>query len=324
MYQVVLTLSYINLTGNPMNKTEKSRVSVGGWLGVAIGIASAISVAITANAHSQEHFEIERAGMDDAAAVVFIPGLATPGEVWADTVAALGDEVDAHILTVAGFGDVPSVGEGAFIAPVVDELTTYLRENGETDVTIVGHSMGAQIALQVAAAQPDLVSDVVVVDSAPFYARLFNPAISAEQAAQYGQGMAAQMSAMPRESFLAMSRQGLSIQSITETGQAQVFAWMERADQAAVARAMGEVMGSDYRPVLSEVAADVTILVAWSEGAPVSADQLRAMYADQYQDLQSHSIAIIADSRHFIMLDQPEAFRAALDAVLNTPARGTH
>lgn len=299
-----------------MSSTQKQRMSVGAWIAIAIGIASSISVAITANVHSQEYFQVERTGSDDAATVVFIPGLATPGEVWTETAAALGREIDGHVITAAGFGDVPPAGEGAFIAPIVDELAAYLREQGEQDVTIVGHSMGAQIALKVAAAAPDLVSDVVVVDSAPFYARLFNPVITHDQAAQFGQGMAAQMAMMSREQFLSMSRQGLMIQSITTEGQEQVFAWMERADQSAVARAMGEVAASDFRPVLTDVDADVSVLVAWSEGAPVTADQLQAMYADQYRDLASHTIEVIADSRHFIMLDQPAVFVDRIRGVL--------
>lgn len=299
-----------------MKTTRKPRMRFGAWLGIAMGIASALSVAITANVRAQTFFEVERTGAEGGATVVFIPGLATPGEVWADTADALGDAIDGHVITAAGFGDVPPAGEGAFIDPIVADLSAYLREAGEENVTLVGHSMGAQIALKVAAAAPDLVSDVVVVDSAPFYARLFNPAITQEQAAQFGSGMAAQMAALPREQFLGVSRQGLMIQSITTEGQEQVYAWMELADQSAVARAMGEVAASDFRPVLAEVEANVSVLVAWAEGAPVTAAQLQAMYEDQYQGLARHEVEVIADSRHFIMLDQPAVFEDRLRGIL--------
>tara|TARA_R110002051_G_scaffold308629_4_gene380691 strand:- start:36376 stop:37251 length:876 start_codon:yes stop_codon:yes gene_type:complete len=282
------------------------------WFLTAIALAACIA----ANSDAQTRFEVDHAGMAGAPALILIPGLATPGEVWTDTVAELGNSADIYTITAAGFGDVPAVGEGAFLDPLVAELADYLDSQNLDDVTIVGHSMGGQIALQLAALRPQHVGRVLVVDSAPFFLRLFNPAATPEQAAQYGQMMAAQLAAMPREQFLAMSQQGLAIQSMTPEGQARVMGWIERADQDAVARAMVEVAGTDFTPTLADVRAKVTVLAAWSEGAPMTAEQLLAVYQGQYASLPDVQVHIIADSRHFIMLDQPEAFMRELTAVL--------
>ncbi|HZJ71843.1 MAG TPA: hypothetical protein VFF36_13000, partial [Planctomycetota bacterium] len=35
--------------------------------------------------------------------VIFIPGLGCPGAVWDDTVDQLGDQIETHVLTLAGF-----------------------------------------------------------------------------------------------------------------------------------------------------------------------------------------------------------------------------
>ena len=99
--------------------------------------------------------------------------------------------------------------------------------------------------------------------------------------------------------------------------------YMEASDQAAVAQAMGEVAGSDFRPLLAKVRAPVTVLAAWSEGAPYSSDQLRAIYEGQYAGLADVDVRIIADSRHFIMMDRPEAFARALSEVLIGDGRGS-
>ncbi|WP_417498022.1 alpha/beta fold hydrolase [Maricaulis sp.] len=282
------------------------------WLVTAIALAACIA----ANSDAQTRFAVERSGAPGAPALLLIPGLATPGEVWAGTIAELGASADIYTLTAAGFGDVPAAGEGAFLEPLVAELADYLDTHHLESLTIVGHSMGGQVALQLAAARPERIDRVVIVDSAPFFMRLFNPAATAEQAAQYGPMMAAQLAAMPREQYLEMSRQGLAIQSITPEGQARVMGWMENADQATVARAMGEIAGSDFSPVLMDVRAEATVLVAWSDAAPVPAEQLRAMYEAQYAGLPGTQVQIIPDSRHFIMLDQPAAFLDALRAVL--------
>lgn len=282
------------------------------WFLVAIALVACIA----ANSDAQTRFEVERTGVPGAPGIILIPGLGTPGEVWADAVAELGDSVDAHIITAAGFGDVPPAGEGAFLVPLVEALAEYIDAESLSDLTIVGHSLGGQVALQLAASRPERVSHIVIVDSAPFFARLFNPAATPEQAAQYGQMMAGQLAGMPREQYLATTRQGLAIQSISPEGQSRVMGWMERADQGAVARAMGEVAGSDFSPVLPQVGAEVTILVAWAAGSPLSADQLLTVYEGQYAALPDAQVHIIADSRHFIMLDQPAAFLDAVRAVL--------
>ena len=145
--------------------------------------------------------------------------------------------------------------------------------------------MGAQISLQLAAARPDAVGKVLVVNSAPFFAALFNPTVTPEAAAQYGTQLGMQLAATSREQFLAFARQGIAVQSSTESGQERVMAYMGASDQAAVAQAMGDVAGSDFRPILAKVSAPVTVLAAWSEGAPYSSDQLRAIYEGQYAEL---------------------------------------
>jgi len=305
-------------------------MSIGAWIAIAVAI---VVGATSGQADGQApdpvmsgpvmsgSVSIERAGSTAGRDVILIPGLATSGEVWTDTVMALGDSVDAHMVTLAGFGTVPAVGRGeaGVLGSAVADLAAWLAAEGIEDAVLVGHSLGAQIALQLAAEAPDQVGAVVVVDSVPFFARLFNPAITEAQASAYAAGVSAQMAAAPREQFLAMSRQGLPVQSITAEGQARVMAWMELADQAVVSQAMGEVMAADFSPVLPQVAAPVTVMFAWSEGAPMSADQLESVYASQYDGLAAVDLMRVDGSRHFIMLDQAETFRSALGTVIARP-----
>ncbi len=268
-------------------------------------------------------FVVDRRGTSDSRPVVFIPGLASAGAVWDAAAAAIVDGNDVHIITLAGFAGVPMLDPiGPYIERAVCALVVYFDEEGLQDIVLVGHSMGAQISLQLAAARPDAVGQVLVVDSAPFYAALFNPTVTPEAAAQYGTQLGMRLAAMSPEQFLAFARQGIAVQSITKSGQERVMGYMRASNQAAVAQAMGDVAGSDFHPILAKVSAPVTVLAAWSEGAPYSSDQLRAIYEDQYAGLTDVDVRAIANSRHFIMLDQPGAFANALGAVLTADRGG--
>jgi len=308
-----MTISHINLMELSMFKFKPVPPAIG----ALIAMATALTAVMAAEASGQETLQVERAGMAGARTVILVPGLATPGAVWDGTVAQFENAADMHVVTLAGFGGVaPAERSAGVIETAVNDLAALIDREELTDAVIVGHSMGGQIALQLAAARPGAVTDVVVVDSAPFFARLFNPAITADQAAAFGQATAAQMAAMDRDTYLAQSRMGLPIQSITAEGQAQVMAWVEASDPATVATAFGEVAGSDFSPVLADVAADVTVLVAWAPGAPVGAEALAGVYASQYAGLESVEVDVIEGSRHFIMLDQPDAFGERLAAVI--------
>ncbi|MHA6289205.1 alpha/beta fold hydrolase [Maricaulis sp. CAU 1757] len=292
------------------------RAGIGFWTAIyASLIASVVATDSDADVPVESRFAVEHTARDAGRAVLFIPGLATPGDVWDGTVAR-SCGADLYQITVRGFGGADDPVDGPVMAPLVDELVAWVDGLDVDTVDMVGHSLGGQVALQLAERRPDRVGRVVVVDSAPFFARLFNPAVTPEQASGYGAMMAQQMAGAPRDAYLAQARQGLPVQSLTETGQAQVMRWMEQADQSTVATAFGEVAGTDFTPHLDGVRADTTVMVAWAEGAPYSADQVRALYAQQYQSLDGVDIEVIEGARHFIMLDQPDAFSAALTRAL--------
>jgi pimeloyl-ACP methyl ester carboxylesterase len=56
-------------------------------------------------------------------------------------------------------------------------------------------------------------------------------------------------------------------------------------------------------------------VVPWSS-AKFGKDPTLAFYARQYSGASSIAYVDIAEAGHFAMLDQPEAFRAAVDAFL--------
>ena len=81
---------------------------------------------------------------------------------------------------------------------------------------------------------------------------------------------------------------------------------------------MVDDMGTDVRGDLARLAVAVTVIVPTDESVRPAA-QTEAFYRAQYAGVPRLTVASVADSAHFVMLDQPAAFAAALDAALARP-----
>lgn len=77
---------------------------------------------------------------------------------------------DTHSIDLPGFGATPRPDRQLSIPEYADVIAAALEKMGASRAVVVGHSMGAQFATELAVRHPDLVSHVVllgpVVDSA--------------------------------------------------------------------------------------------------------------------------------------------------------------
>lgn len=110
--------------------------------------------------------------------VVLIPGLASTAAVWRRTADRLDDRYRVHLVTVKGFGptDPGANAEGAVSAPVANEIRRYIAAQRMQRPALIGHSLGGQIALRIAAADGRRIGRVMVVDAAPFFPSLISDA----------------------------------------------------------------------------------------------------------------------------------------------------
>lgn len=99
--------------------------------------------------------------------VVFLHGLSGVAEVWGDTVAALGaDRPRCIALDQRGHGHSPRTAGAYAAADYLDDLMA-LVDRLDGPVRLVGHSMGARVAIVAAARHGDAFDSVVVVDIGP-------------------------------------------------------------------------------------------------------------------------------------------------------------
>ena len=246
--------------------------------------------------------------------VVLIPGLASPADVWDATVRQLDADRRVHVVGVRGFGGLEASDSPAPVVPaLVAELAAYME--GMRGVTVVGHSLGGVVALQLARDVP-AVSRAVVVDALPFYPVLFDPDATVESAAPGAQAMLSRMAGVDVEQFRAMQRQGAAIYAKSPEDVARIGDWGAASDRPTVISATGTLMATDLRPDLASITKPVRILFAHDPAMGRAVEDYSALWEAQYADLPDGELTRIDGSYHFIMFDQPEAFAAALSDAL--------
>jgi pimeloyl-ACP methyl ester carboxylesterase len=253
--------------------------------------------------------------------VILIPGLASSSAVWDSTAARLSARYRVHRIQVAGFAGAPAGanGEGAVAAPTAEAIAAYIDRNRLRSPAIIGHSLGGEIGLMIAARHPDRVGRVMAVDALPFYSLLFNPAATAESVRPQADAMRDMLLAQNAEQARAATAMAIAGMIRTEAARPPAIAWGNSSDRGVVVRAMHELMTTDLRPELGRIAAPVTILYAYDPVYGVPAERIDTLFRSAYGALPQARLARIDDSFHFIMLDQPADFAEAVETFLGQP-----
>jgi N-formylmaleamate deformylase len=246
--------------------------------------------------------------------VLLIPGLASPGSVWDATVAHYQDRYTLHVFTLAGFGGQPP-RPGLTLEAIRADVLGYIAQQGLSKPIIIGHSLGGFLAYWLGATAPGNVGPLVAVDGLPFLPALFDPKATAASVRSEALQFGARFRNMTHAQFVEGLRKGITIQATGAENQAQVVAWCAPSDPTAVGNAMAELLTTDLRPLLKDIRVPVLLLAAVGGIPADSQPAARSVYEDEVSSIPDHQV-VFMDARHFIMLDDPKGFFAALDAFL--------
>jgi pimeloyl-ACP methyl ester carboxylesterase len=250
--------------------------------------------------------------------VVLIPGLSSSPEVWESTIAAV-PGYRYHLVQVSGFAGRPAGANasGPVVEPVAAEIARYIREARLARPAVVGHSLGGSLGMTVAARQPELVSRLMVIDMMPFMGALFGgPTATPESvrpmAEQFRTGIAS--SSGPQRQ--AITEQTIAGMIRTESLRAAAVSHSLASDSSVSAQAMYDLITTDLRPELGNIKVPATVLWVRPPSAPVSEEQMAGFYRTSYSNLPQARLVRVPDAWHFIMWDEPEAFRRELGRFL--------
>lgn len=255
-------------------------------------------------------------------AVILIPGLASPRAVWDGIAPELAKTHRVYLVQVNGFaGDDPGKNlEGPLLTEVLEDLHRYIAAHKLAGAAVIGHSMGGLLGMMLAKAHPGDASRLMIVDSLPFFAVLFappgtvvTPPTVAPQAAVLRDRTAANYGKPADPAAISAQTRGLALKPESI---AKMEAWAAKADPRVSALGLYDDLTTDMRASLPSLTVPITVVYPWAAGGPYTKDQTSAFYAGQYAGAPDVHFTLVEDAAHFVMLDQPDAFAAAVTAFL--------
>ncbi len=267
-------------------------------------------------ASQMPHISVQTVGKGTP--VILIPGLSSPRAVWDGVVSTLAKSHRVYVVQVNGFGgDDPRANlSPGILDGIVGDLHTLIAGSKLGTPAIVGHSMGGLVALMLARSHPDDVGALMIVDSLPYIGEIFAPGATVAALEPQAKAMRAGMAAAFGKPADPAANAALAARMASKPdARARVAEWAAKADARVSAQAMYEDLTTDLRPDMASIAAPITLVYPWNAMAPTkpAAD---ALYRTAYAMAPRVTFVDIGDAAHFVMLDQPVAFQAALDAFL--------
>jgi pimeloyl-[acyl-carrier protein] methyl ester esterase len=243
--------------------------------------------------------------------VVLLHGFALHGGLLAPLASALAPHHRVHVVDLPGHGwsatvepfDLPT------FASTVDRALADVRE----PLTVLGWSLGGQVAMQWAVARPERVRRLILVASTPsFVAREGWPSGIAETSlARFGDELRTAY-ALTLRRFLALQVRGSDEGRRTLTELRGRLTERGEPSREGLRAALALVTGNDLRPLLAQVQAP-TLVVAGDRDVLVPLASTRALAAA----LPNAVHRTIPGAAHAPFLSHPAAFRTALEGFID-------
>jgi pimeloyl-ACP methyl ester carboxylesterase len=234
------------------------------------------------------HYEVLGRGRP----LVFLHGWLGSWRYWMPTMDNLSDRFRTYAFDMWGFGDSDRNPQRYSLDAYVTQLDLFMEELGVVRASLVGHAMGAAVALLFAERYPDRIDRVMAV-STPLAAA----AISKRLLSGSGGSLLDRM---------------LGRRAVTDYPEVEVEA--TKTDPGAVVTSARSLDTLDLRDALDELDSTPTLLVYGHKDTfvtPLSNDDLRDLDGD-VRPIE------LNDSGHFPMLDEASKFQRLLRDFLDT------
>ena len=242
--------------------------------------------------------------------LLLVHGSAAACEFWWSVVPALAGDFRVVAPSLPGFGTSPRLaGPPRDLGPYADAVAALLREIGAEPAVVAGHSLGGLVCARLATEHPQMVRTLVLVDSGGVAMGRIRLALIVRALLAVGAVVR-----RPRVTRAILRRPGLRRRLFAralykpDALDAATFATLLRG---AVAPGLSDavVAGAHEQETLSVPKIAVPITVIWGRNDRILPLRLGV---DLVARVPSAVLDVIDDAGHAPMLEQPEAFVAAL------------
>ncbi len=248
-------------------------------------------------------FEIKKSGKGEKS-IIFIPGFASSGEVWDETVQEFEKDYTCYILTMPGFAGVAPQQNPSF-NNWVEQIAGFIKDNKIEKPIVIGHSMGGGLAMALASDYPNLLEKIVVVDAVPFFSALMNPNSTVSENPDCSE-MRRQMVSTSPEDFYKMQKSSISTLVANTSKQELVISWSMDSDRETFAQMYCDFSNTDLRERIGSI--EIPSLILMED----LFKNFQPAIDSQYANLKTATIKYSNKGLHFIMYDDKDWYLSQL------------
>lgn len=252
-------------------------------------------------------------------AIVLIPGLTCGPWEFSREIGLLQKQYTVYALTLPGFDGQKAIS-GPLFSTVSSDIWSFLDAQHVQHPIVIGHSLGGTLGLLLATQHADRLRGVIAVDGLPVY-----PGAETKTAAErsaYGaqiSGMMAQASTPA--AFEAAEKSFVLPYLVTDKNDiAAIAALAARSDAAASGEWMAQDFEQDLRPALADAKLPILEIAPYDAAIDgksfPNAAAKQAYYTGLLAKAPNAKVEMVANSRHFVMYDQPAVLDNDLTAQL--------
>jgi N-formylmaleamate deformylase len=242
-------------------------------------------------------------------ALVLVPGIASPAAMWAFVAERVCEHFDVYVLDVRGRG-LSEAGDHLDygLDACAEDVVAFAGQLGLKDYTVVGHSMGARIAIRAARGKPAGLARIVLVDppvSGP--GRRAYPSPLAKLLELIASGKRGEVEELLRKEPLVWPEAQLLTRA----------EWLCTCDERAITVTHRSFHEDDIHSDLPHIAVPAGLIVAGRGGVIQANDE-----SEIAKLLPSIVIRRVENGGHQMQIDDLEGFLAALGEILGVKFSG--
>jgi N-formylmaleamate deformylase len=259
-----------------------------------------------ANVHAngvRQHYLRYGGTRADRDPIILLPGITSPAVTWGFVGEQLGRAFDVYILDIRGRGlSEASTGLDYSLDAQAEDATAVAKALGLSRYALVGHSMGARIAIRAAPNRPSGLTRIVLID----------PPVSGPGRRPYPANLAWYVDSM------AAARNGAGIDAMRDfcptwtDEQLRLRAeWLHTCDERAVLESFAGFHADDIHADLPHLAVPVRLILATRGDVVTEADvvEIKALRP-------GIEVTRVADAGHMVPWDNEPGFYRAFEAFL--------